>query len=182
MKIAIVFASHRRTGKNKEIEDMITTLSLPHSFDFIRMADININSCTSCYKCADEGKCIIDDDFSQVFRRLISADCIFIISPVYAPIPSRLCALFERLTSLLFSTGIINTSANPLLGKKAAVFSYCSSGITDDSQIKLIMQKFLMVGYSFHEVSFPYINRCVKPNEKFNHDIAAYVKDVLLSL
>ena len=182
MKIAIVFASHRRAGKNKEIEDMITALSLPHSFDFIRLADINIKSCTSCYKCADEGKCIIDDNFTAVFKRLIIADCIFIISPVYAPIPSKLCALFERLTSLMFSTGSINSPANPLLGKKAAVFSYCSSGITDDSQIKLILQKFLMVGYSFHEVNFPYINRCAKPGDKYNNDIAAYVKDILLSL
>jgi len=182
MKIAVIFASHRRTGKNKEIEDMIRELNLPYSFDFIRLAEVNIGSCNSCYKCADERKCIIEDDFQETFQRLINADCIFVISPVYAPIPSRLSALFERLTSLLFLTELINTSKNPLLGKKAAVFNYCSVKIVDETPIKLIMQKFLMVGYSFYEVVFPYINQCSTPNEKYNNDIVAYVKDTLLSL
>ena len=180
MRIAVVLASHRRTGKNKEIEDMIKGLRLPDSFDFIRMANANLGSCTSCYKCADARECVHKDDFQEIFQRLINADCIYIISPAYAPIPSRLCALFERLTSLLFATGVINTALNPLVGKSAAVFSYCSSGIVDEIFIKLVMQKFLMVGYSFTEVVFPYINRCVTPNETYGHDIASYVRDTLM--
>ena len=182
MKIAMVLASHRRTGKNKEIEDMIRGLNLPHSFDFIRLADAHIESCTSCYRCADKRECMVEDDFQAILQRFIDADCIFIISPVYAPIPSKLCALFERLTSFLFATGIINTAQNPLVGKRAAVFTYSSAKIEDETQIKLVMQKFLMVGYGFHEVNFPYINQCSRPNEEYINDIVAYLKSTLLSL
>jgi len=181
VKIAVVLASHRRTGKNKEIADMIAALHFPHTVDFIRMADENIGSCTSCCKCADAGECVCKDDFQAVLQRLINADCICIVSPVYAPIPSRLCALFERLTSFLFATGAINTDKNPLVGKSAAVFSYCSAGIVDETPIKLMMQRFLMVGYSFTEVVFPYMNQCDTPNETYGNDITSYVRDTLLT-
>ena len=160
---------------------MIRGLNLPHSFDFVRLADAHIESCASCYQCADKKECMVEDDFQAILQRFIDADGIFIISPVYAPIPSKLSALFERLTSLLFATGIINTAQNPLVGKRAAVFYYSSAKIEDETQIKLVMQKFLMVGYSFHEVNFSYINQCSMPNEKYGGDVVAYVKDTLQS-
>lgn len=182
MKIAVVFGSHRRTGKNKEIEDMLTNLKFDHELDIIRMADIKIEGCSSCYKCANEKECIIQDDFSSILNRLINADIIFIITPVYSAIPSKLTALFERLTSLLFATELMNTERNPLYGKGAAIFNYCSCGIVDETPIKLIFQKFLMKEYSFFEVNYMFINNCPNADEKYNHNVCEYIKDVVLSL
>ena len=138
MKITVIIASQRVSGKNKEIIDCLTRLNLSHELEFIRMAQMNINGCTSCYKCAETNSCVINDDFEYVFKRLKESDAIFIISPVYTVISSKLTALFERLTSLLFATKMMNTDANPFLNKPTAIFSYCSNGICDETQMKVI--------------------------------------------
>jgi multimeric flavodoxin WrbA len=182
MKIAVILGSHRRNGKNKEIEDMLISLNLSHELDFIRMADTNIFGCTTCYECAEKKACVLDDDFESIYKKLIATDIIFVITPLYANIPSRLAALFERLTSLLFASGLINNENNPLLGKKVAVFQYCSSQIGDEKELKCIFQKFVMTGYSFDAVNYEYINNCPNANEKYNYDICEYIKDVAVSL
>ena len=182
MKIAIVFGSHRKIGKNKEIEDMLLGLPLRHELDIIRMADTSINGCDSCYVCGNEKTCVIKDDFAQILAKLSDADAIFIITPVYAPIPSKLTALFERMTSLLFATGLMNTTQSPLYEKPTAIFYYFSSGIADETGMKILFQKFLMTGYSFHEVSYKYLNDCPDADEKYEHDICGYVKDVVMSM
>lgn len=182
MKIAVILGSHRVTGKNKEIADAITQINIRHELTFIRMAESRVNGCTTCYKCSESKRCITDDDFASIYDTLKRCDAIMIISPLYAPIPSRLTAFFERLTSFMFATNVINTDDNPLLNKKAAVFSYCSNKICDDTQLKLIFQKFLMKNYDFTDVVYDYLNNCENADEVYNHNIIDYVKDVFLKL
>lgn len=182
MRIAVILGSHRVTGKNKEIADALLQLNLAHEINFIKMAELCIQGCTSCYECAKSKKCILDDDFEEVYNQLKDADAIFIIVPVYAMIPSRLTALFERFTSLLFATGLMNTDGNPLLNKPTAIFSYCSNQICDETQLKIIFQKFLMKDYSFTEVNYHYINNGVNADQLYHHDIVEYVKDVITRL
>ena len=182
MKIVVIFGSHRRMGKNKEIEDVLLSLPLKHDLDIIRMADMNINGCDSCYKCGSVNTCAIEDDFASIYSKLAGTDAIFVIPPVYAPIPSKLTALFERLTSLLYATQLMNTDQNPLHGKLTAIFCYCSSGIADETSIKILFQKFVMTGYSFHHVNYKYINDCPNAAEKYSHNICDYVKDVFVSI
>lgn len=112
---------------------------------------------------------------------MTAADAIFIITPVYAVIPSRLAALLERLTSVLYDTGRMNTDGNPLLNKKVAIFSYCSCKICDDQDLKKIFDKFVMKSYSFEHSTYPYLNSCENPNARYG-DIIAYVKDVVSAL
>lgn len=182
MKIAVILGSQRLTGKNKEIYDHLLQLKLPHELSFIRMAEVNMNGCISCYKCTETKECIIKDDFQKIYSTLLQADSIFIITPVYAIIPSKLTALFERLTSLLFASGFMNTDDNPLLNKPAAIFSYCSNQICDETQLKVIFQKFIIKNYSFNKVNCKYINSCEDPNEIYNNDIIAYIEDVISTL
>ena len=182
MKILTIFASHRTGGKNADIEFAMHQYSDDFDLDFVHLSDHKIESCASCHLCGQLGHCVIppsdNDCFQEIFDKMQSADAIFIISPVYANIPSRLTALFERLTSVLFDTGRINTDNNPLLNKKAAVFSYCSAGICDDSPIKLIFDKFLMKNYRFDCTTYTYLNTTTRPQEKYS-DITDYVTDTL---
>ena len=185
MKIAIIFGSHRINGMNSKIEKMIKGLSLNHELDFIHMANSKIEGCISCHYCGKTGKCVLPessaDNFQQIFDRLVVADVIFIITPVYAMIPSRLTALFERLTSVLYDSGVMNTSKNPLLNKKVAIVSYCSNQICDEKELKIIFQKFVMTGYSFTAVNFDYLNNCANPNEIYEN-VIDYVKDIILHI
>ena len=201
MKIAVVFGSHRKIGKNKEIEEMLIGLNLPHEFDFIRMADTNISYCTACGGCWDKKECVIDDDFKSILQRLIEADAIFLIVPVYALIPAKFTALLERLTSWQHGT-LSGGENNPLLGKKVGIFTYCSCFICQDDDLKNIFRKFLVTeewtgkgGLSDESKSYRYLtddylisvyanqySGLPGPDNVFNHDIVEYVKSVALWL
>ncbi len=182
MKILVIFASHRIGGKNEEIEMAMRQYEKIFDFDFVHLANNKVESCTSCHICGTVGHCILpaseNDKFQEIFDKMVLSDAIFIISPVYASIPSRLTALFERLTSVLFDTGLINSDKNPLLNKKVAVFSYCSCGICDDSAIKLLFDKFVMKDYRFDYTTYKYLNQVDNPKEKYR-DITDYVVDTL---
>jgi len=110
---------------------------------------------------------------------MIAANAVLIISPVYAGIPSRLTALFERMTSVLYDSGRMNTDKSPLLNKKVGIFSYCSSQICDDSALKLIFDKFVMKNYCFDVSTYPYLND--HDYQRYN-SIIDYVKDIVIQL
>lgn len=185
MKIAVIFGSQRQGGTHGKIEEMIRGLQIPHEFDFIRMADTEIGACIACEDCTYTGRCALppgrDDMFQDVLERLVNADVIFIITPVYAPIPSRLTALFERLLSISFFSHEIGKLERPLKGKRAAIISYDSGKIGDETQIKMIFQRFLMDDYSFTKVDYEYENTVENPNDVFE-DVIAYAKYVIMNL
>lgn len=182
MRLLIIFGSHRLSGTNSDIEKAMKTKSERFDFDFVHLADYKIEGCISCHYCGETGHCVLlaseNDRFREVYDKMIAADAIFIISPVYATIPSRLTALFERLTSVLFDSGVMNTNKNPLLNKKVAIFSYCSTGICDDAPIKTIFDKFVMMNYRFDKSTYSYLNTSVDPRSEFP-DITSYVMATL---
>jgi multimeric flavodoxin WrbA len=185
MKIAVVFGSQRHGGTHGKIEEMMRSLEVNHDFDFIRMEETKINACIACEECTHTGRCVLppskDDMFQNVLDRLIGADAIVIITPVYAPIPSRLTALFERLLSISFFSHEIGKLERPLKGKRTAVISYDSGSIGDETQIKMIFQRFLMDDYSFTEVDYAFENNVQNPNERFEN-VIEYARGVILNL
>lgn len=185
MKITVIFGSHRLGGTNGEIETMLKGLSTNYEFEFLHMADYEVKGCISCQRCAECRYCILppskSDCFQDIFDKLIATDIILIVTPVYASIPSRLTALFERITSILFYTGLMNSERNPLLNKKVGIFNYCSNKICDDKSLKIIFQKFVMKDYSFEDISYNFLNDCDNPNERYEN-ILMYIKDIVINL
>ena len=56
-----------------------------------------IAGCRACYSCVTEKKCVVKDDFHEVFDKMVEADGILLGSPVYhASITSELKALLDR--------------------------------------------------------------------------------------
>ncbi len=185
MRMLVIFGSHRLGGINAEIEKAMKLKSDEFDFDFVHLADHKIESCTSCHQCGKTGRCALpiseNDRFQEIFDKIKTADAIFIISLVYAAIPSRLTALFERLTSVLYDSGVMNMDNNPLLDKKAAIFSYCSCEICDDTPIKAIFDKFVMKNYRFDKSTYSYLNTSKKPQDEYPN-ITAYVMSTLKQL
>ncbi len=185
MNITVLFGSHRFGGTNGVIEKMISGLSVSHQFEILHMADHKVESCIACHQCAKNGRCILPesntDCYQEIVDKFINADAIFIITPVYAGIPSRLTALFERMTSVLFDAGLINSDKNPLLNKKVGIFNYCSNKICDDTHLKILFQKFVMKNYSFDYVNYDFVNNSKEPNVEYDN-INEYIKQVILNL
>ena len=184
VRIAVVFGSQRNGGTHHKIEVMINNLDINHEFDFIRMAETKIEACVACEGCTSTGVCILPsgqyDMFHEVLHRLMRAEVIMIITPVYAPIPSRLTALFERLLSISFFSHEIGKLDKPLRGKRTTIVCYDSNKIGDDTQVKIIFQRFLMDDYSFINVDYAYINSQHNLNERYPN-VIEYVKDIVIN-
>lgn len=51
--------------------------------EIIRLSGKEIKPCTACLACKEERKCIIEDDFEPIFKKMTEADGIILASPVY---------------------------------------------------------------------------------------------------
>lgn len=65
--------------------------------EIIHLKDFDISGCKGCYGCAKAKHCIVNDDFQDIFVKMVEADGILLGSPVYhASITSDLKALLDR--------------------------------------------------------------------------------------
>ena len=55
--------------------------------ELVRLTDLQLGHCRQCnngwFKCREEGRCIIEDDFEQVRGKIREADAWVLVSPVY---------------------------------------------------------------------------------------------------
>ena len=51
--------------------------------ELVDLTDLRIEACTGCESCNLTGKCVISDDFSSLYDRMLRADGIVLGSPVY---------------------------------------------------------------------------------------------------
>ncbi len=169
MKIAVLMASHRTTGKNLEIENAIIKSNFNHEFDFIKLAEKNITPTLTDFA---------NDDFDDILARMINSDVILLIVPAYCPYPAKFVALMERLLDVSYLV-----ENKPLENKFIGIFYYCSVKILDETPIKLLFQKYLMNNYSFDEINYDkFANAEATPNEKYHNNITEYVLDVIKKL
>lgn len=182
MKVAVILGSQRKNGTSKIIEENIMNLSLSSDFDFIRMSELKVEGCIACEKCSTTGRCVLpqntNDMFNNILNRLITANVIILITPIYSPYPSRLTALMERLLSISFFAFQNSKITRPLKGKSTAIICYGSSKIENENQLKLLFQKLLMDKYSFTDINYQYINQIENPNEKYKN-VVEYVNDIV---
>jgi len=62
--------------------------------------------------------------------------------------------------------------------KRAAAICCGSAKIEDDTQLKFLFQKYLMDGYSFTEIPYPFFNDAPDPNAGYA-DVVEYAKNLL---
>ena len=61
------------------------------------ISSLQIAPCDACDGCAQDGKCIVEDDFREVNRRMIAADVVVLSTPLYfAGLPARVKCLVDR--------------------------------------------------------------------------------------
>ena len=69
--------------------------------EIIELQNYSLNPCTACSKCLGSRRCAIDDVFNKIYEKIIACDILFIVSPHYAPIPAKLCMLFEKMGTVV---------------------------------------------------------------------------------
>ena len=66
------------------------------------LREFDLSPCIGCGKCFDSKRCCKDEDFNVIYNKIICSDCIFIVSPHYAPIPAKLSMLLEKMEEITF--------------------------------------------------------------------------------
>ncbi len=85
MKILGICSSPRMEGNtNYYLNTVLEEASrLGAETEIIKLAGKKISGCNACYKCVEAKKCIIEDDFQEIFDKIIEADGLLLASPVY---------------------------------------------------------------------------------------------------
>jgi len=179
MNIKVLLGSNRHIGKHKEL--MKNLSSDRHTLDYIELSKSTINPCTACEACRQEGSCILpnDDDFNTILDEIKSGDVLFIVTPVYAPIPSKLAAFFERVLSISFFGGKLGGHDKPLFDKQVGIVSYGANGLYSSDSIKIMIQQFFTDDYDFESITYPYIDNeiCFE-----NKTLTEYLQEIVNSL
>ena len=76
--------------------------------EMIQLSDLTFSGCRSCFACkikgAETGRCMWKDDLQPVFDKILSADAVFMGSPVYlGNVSGMMYCLMERLVFSLLS-------------------------------------------------------------------------------
>jgi len=99
---AIAICGSPRTNGNTEyfLKTVLTGLEEQGiETEFLPLGDKTIMPCRGCYGCLEKKQCVINDDFEEIYGKMMAADGIIIGSPVYIARPSALLsALLERAT------------------------------------------------------------------------------------
>lgn len=91
----------------------------------IPLVNYELKPCTGCGRCFKKNKCIEDDGFNDIYSQLVKSDGLFIVSAHYAPIPSKLAMLLEKMEQLAFLPRFNNEEdKSPLYQRPAGIIAH----------------------------------------------------------
>ncbi|MGC9324174.1 MAG: flavodoxin family protein [Desulfomonilia bacterium] len=86
-KVLVILGSPRKKGNSAILAQKIAkgARSAGATVETLYLHGMNIEFCTSCYKCQRPNSkgCVIDDDMQQIYQAMLEADAWVIASPVY---------------------------------------------------------------------------------------------------
>jgi len=70
--------------------------------DILPLIDYEMKPCRMCGSCIDAGICVRDDAFNRIYAAIKESDALFVVCPHYAPFPSKLMILLEKLQEIWY--------------------------------------------------------------------------------
>lgn len=93
--------------------------------EIVDLREYSLTPCIGCGKCFDNKRCFNDMAFNKIYHKLIHSDCLFFISPHYAPIPAKLSMLLEKMEEITFlHWWKDNTYQSEMYGLPAGIISH----------------------------------------------------------
>jgi len=106
-----------------------------HNEDYINVKDLKVHHCNGCFACwtVSPGKCVIEDDMTQLIEKYIEADVVIWSFPLYCfGMPSLIKAVLDRTLPTLHPElvkrddgGYTHETRYDVSGKKTALISSC---------------------------------------------------------
>ena len=84
-KVMLLSGSPRPKGNTAQIVDECARVIREHGLEteIFSLTGKKIESCTACYRCGDEGNCVLEDGLDELIDKLREADGFIVASPVY---------------------------------------------------------------------------------------------------
>lgn len=85
MKIVVLEGSPNKNGSSNTLANAFIegAKEAGHSVDVIDAAHANIHPCTGCIHCGYEGPCVQKDDVDDIRARVLAADMMVFVTPLY---------------------------------------------------------------------------------------------------
>ena len=84
--ILVISSSPRKDGNSEILCDqfIMGAKETGNRIEKISLREQEINCCTACYACMENGgQCILNDDMEQILEKMIQTDVIVLATPVY---------------------------------------------------------------------------------------------------
>lgn len=79
------------------------------SFEKIRLSELKYQPCIECGECETKGECVLEDDFKELYSKILKADFIVLATPIFFySHTSYVHAFFERFQALWARKYILN--------------------------------------------------------------------------
>lgn len=183
MKTLIITGSNKSTGVHQNLISHLQTNQYKHELTFLEMSEHKINSCIACEACTKTAVCVSteleEDNFLKVYNTMKNADAILFVIPVYAPIPSKIAALFERLISMTFFGCKLNGNKRALGNKKVAIAYYGSGGLVDNTFLKIMIQQLFTDRYDFEHITYDFLDNDF---DFTNVNLTEYIDKIMVQL
>ncbi len=126
--VLVIFGSPRKVNSynvTKRIEDELNKLG-SYEFEYVFLSDLKLKICKGCHTClfVDEEKCPLKDDSKKIYQKMLEAEGLVFVSPVYVMNVSALMKNFiDRMCFLchrpeLFGQDVLVVSTTGVIGLK----------------------------------------------------------------
>jgi multimeric flavodoxin WrbA len=107
------------------IREQITETDASITVEIIPLIDYALKPCRMCGECLPTLRCTQDEAFNRVHSQMQSADAIFLVCPHYAPIPSKVMILLEKMEEMAYLKYCQdNTYRTLLVGKPIGIIAH----------------------------------------------------------
>ena len=99
MKIILLEGSPNKNGSSNLLADCFRqgAEEAGHSVEIVDVAHANIHPCTGCIRCGYEGPCVQKDDVEAIRRKILDADMLVFVTPLYYyGMSAQLKAMIDR--------------------------------------------------------------------------------------
>jgi multimeric flavodoxin WrbA len=139
MKVIGFVGSPRKNGNTQLLVEKVLAGSAAEGAEtkIFYLNDLNIKSCQACNFCKTHDHCQQDDDMTQLYEELITADGVVIGSPIYMGYLSAQTKLFFDRLYAFFNPGAVSRLPR---GKKGALV-FAQGGGDDIAVLNALAQR-----------------------------------------
>lgn len=131
--ILAISTSPRRHGNSESaLDTVLQEVSEQFSAERIVLSDLSVAPCKGCGACEKLGRCIQEDDFQELAKKILAADVLILASPVYSlSVCAQAKALIDR-CQVFWSQKYVLHTFRESSGKKLGLF-IATAGQTRDN-------------------------------------------------